>query len=372
MDLAHRDVDEVRQGVMLSHARGGQLLVTIIIPVYNCADHLEQCLESILGQTHTTLNVIAVDDGSTDDSGRICDSYASRDARVTVLHCVNGGASSARNAGLEQAEGELVLFCDGDDWVEQDWVSSLVAAVGATEFCLAVCGYEIFDARSKRQVRPAATRASLFSQSLSRHLFFLPASEFLVLEQDRLLNSNCNKVYRRGLIDKNRLRFDPSIRSGQDLVFNLDYLRSTDTFPNDIAVVDRCLYHYRKWSSTSLSSSFTPHKWDTAVSVRELVRSTVEGFGGAWDRHRDQYFATYFNILENCLENTLSTQNPDTFAGKVRSLRQILRSRTAREIVANSTLSHRDPLRVLALRRASPLLWLIDRTIHRARRVRQR
>ena len=93
-------------------------LVSVIVPVYNVAPYLEQCLDSIVNQRYRNLEIILVDDGSTDESGAICDRYAEQDGRIQVVHKENGGQSSARNVALDMMTGEWVLFVDSDDWIE--------------------------------------------------------------------------------------------------------------------------------------------------------------------------------------------------------------------------------------------------------------
>lgn len=95
-------------------------LISIIIPVYNVEHYLDKCLESVCGQTYTNLEIILVDDGSTDKSGEICDAYAAKDARIKVIHQENVGQSAARNVALEVAQGDFLGFVDSDDWIEPD------------------------------------------------------------------------------------------------------------------------------------------------------------------------------------------------------------------------------------------------------------
>lgn len=106
------------------------MLISVIVPVYNAEKYLARCIDSVLGQTHAELELILVDDGSTDGSGGICDAYAARDPRVRVIHKANGGVSAARNDGIEAALGEYIAFCDNDDFYAPGMLARLL------EICL--------------------------------------------------------------------------------------------------------------------------------------------------------------------------------------------------------------------------------------------
>lgn len=103
-----------------------EIKISIIIPVYNCEKYLDRCLKSVTEQTHKNLEILVIDDGSKDKSGEICDKWAKRDSRITVIHKENGGVSSARNAGLDAATGDYVGFVDADDWIEPDMYEFLL------------------------------------------------------------------------------------------------------------------------------------------------------------------------------------------------------------------------------------------------------
>ena len=105
-----------------------QYLVSIIVPVYNIEKYILECIQSLVNQTYTNLQIILVDDGSKDNSGIICDEWAAKDQRIEVIHKVNGGLSDARNAGLDKVKGEYIFFVDGDDYVLDDFVESIMNA----------------------------------------------------------------------------------------------------------------------------------------------------------------------------------------------------------------------------------------------------
>ena len=98
--------------------------ISVIVPVYNAEKYLHRCIDSILNQTFPDFELLLIDDGSKDQSGEICDEYAKKDSRVKVFHKENGGVSSARNVGIDNAVGEYICFCDSDDWVEKTWLLS--------------------------------------------------------------------------------------------------------------------------------------------------------------------------------------------------------------------------------------------------------
>jgi len=116
-------------------------LISIIIPVYNVEKYLNRCIESIINQTYKNLEIILVDDGSTDNSGKICDEYALKDNRIKVIHKQNGGVSSARNKGLEVATGEYIGFVDSDDYIEKDMYELLLSTIIETKSQVVVCNW---------------------------------------------------------------------------------------------------------------------------------------------------------------------------------------------------------------------------------------
>ena len=120
-------------------------MISIIVPIYNVEKYLRRCIDSILGQTCRNFEVILVDDGSPDGCGAICDAYAAKDARVTVIHQQNAGVSAARNVGLVYARGELIGFVDPDDFIAPSMYQEMLDAINATGAELAVCGYNYVD-----------------------------------------------------------------------------------------------------------------------------------------------------------------------------------------------------------------------------------
>lgn len=126
--------------------------ISIIVPIYNVAQYLHKCVDSILAQTFTNFEVILVDDGATDNSGAICDAYAEQDSRVKVIHKVNGGLSDARNAGIEVAQAPYLGFIDSDDYISREMFQLLHDDIVREQADLAICGiYDVYGDKAPRQ-----------------------------------------------------------------------------------------------------------------------------------------------------------------------------------------------------------------------------
>lgn len=167
------------------------VLVSVVIPVYNMEQYLSRCVDSVLGQTYKNLEIFLIDDGSIDNSGALCDMYSTRDSRVTVIHKKNGGLSSARNAGLREAGGEYIAFVDSDDWLDEDFIEVLVKDIDAEQADLAMIGYRyVYDDCTKHSSYPIVS--NIFSQEEA--IAELCKNKWMV-------SYAWNKLYKRSLFD---------------------------------------------------------------------------------------------------------------------------------------------------------------------------
>ncbi len=165
-------------------------LISVIIPVYNVERYIRRCLDSVLAQEGVSLEVILVDDGSTDSSGAICEEYAKKDGRIRVLHQKNGGLSSARNAGLAVAGGEYVGFVDSDDWIAKDMYAYLLRLIQTFHADVSVCDYK----RTGRPCRPNRRKESFTvrkGEGLDRLFFRMDGGKSFFSVWNRLYNWLC-------------------------------------------------------------------------------------------------------------------------------------------------------------------------------------
>ena len=214
--------------------------VSLIIPVYNTVDYLRRCLESAVSQTYTNMEIICVDDGSTDGSGQIVDEFAARDSRVVVIHQKNSGESNARNTGLKAAGGDYIGFMDCDDWIEPDMYECLVGALEEAGADMAIAGfYREFeeDGKERIEVRNEKTvEPKIFDgKQLLKYLY----------ERDsyRSFAYIWDKLYKREIACQasgEMISFDESIKLGGDVL----YLAQCALNTKRAVYVEKSFYHY--------------------------------------------------------------------------------------------------------------------------------
>lgn len=200
--------------------------VSVIVPVYNCENYIARCIQSLLAQTLREIEIIAIDDGSTDQSGEILDRYAEKDQRLRVFHQNNSGVAAARNQGLAHARGIYIGFVDGDDYVEPDMYQELFTAVDHRAE-MAICGYDLQFA-GHRDPRPCQGESLI--EMTCRSDFYMQ----YFWESPNLWD----KLYYREMIEQSGLSFSGDV--GEDLLFNLELLPHLKS----VAVVQKVLYHY--------------------------------------------------------------------------------------------------------------------------------
>lgn len=238
-------------------------LVSIIVPAYNAADHLQRCVASLWAQTYSRCEFIIVDDGSTDGTPELSDRLAEADRRTTVVHVSNGGVSEARNTGIAHARGELIQFADADDLLDPGMTARLVSTLIASQVDLVICGV--------RQEDPAGNVISEHQVSVERRLSQKELLEYSSELRDLgLLNSPCNKLFRKDLIDAGQVRFPVGVSLGEDAVFNLNYLGHCD----HIFLTPEVLYRYVRYpGEDTLSTGWRPRIYADWRGELEAKRS---------------------------------------------------------------------------------------------------
>lgn len=218
-------------------------LVSVIIPVYNPGKHFKKCIESIINQTYTNMEIILIDDGSTDGSNLICDKYANKDSRIICIHQENSGVSNARNKGIELAKGDYYHFPDSDDYLELDTYEYLIKLMSEHK-CDAVA-FEHFITYPNNEIvhKNEDSHYGLFN-SVDTQVMLVNGCQFC-----------CNKLYKASLIGK--IRFRDDILRGEDTLFAAQVLKNADGVWFD----ERPLYHYVQSEESACRGVFRPSQF---------------------------------------------------------------------------------------------------------------
>ncbi|HHV10179.1 MAG TPA: glycosyltransferase family 2 protein [Clostridiales bacterium] len=282
-------------------------MISIIIPVYNSGRYIEQCITSITRQEQDGCEIILVDDGSNDKSRDICERYAQQYEHITLIRKENGGVSSARNAGMDKARGKYIMFIDSDDYLEPIALESIRSIIAGKEYDFVIYNYYTVHGNEKKA---ASFLNGLYSpKELFRH--------YDIYIKHMYYNSIFNKLYKKEILDKNGVTFEPGATMGEDLLFNLRYAESVQ----EIYIYQCPLYNYRSDNQDSLM-----HKYysDFNSIQRKLILSEIGYFRKldiAWNPNFDR--AIYMKIIDACKHYLAADLPRDVKKSRVRETLQM-------------------------------------------------
>lgn len=247
-------------------------LISVIIPVYKVESYLDECIESVINQTYSNLEIILVDDGSPDNCPDICEAWAIKDRRIKVIHKDNGGLSDARNAGVQIATGELIAFLDSDDWIDTYYYELLVSEMIKNDCDIVSGGYEVVFSREPHKVLSEVKKTIVLNRDVAMAR---------LIEESLLKHVVWNKIYKRSLIDD--ILFEVG-KCHEDVFWTYQVIGRS----RKIAIVDyKGLFYYQREDSI-MGSSFSVKRLD-AVEARS---------------RRQYYLKKYFPALadKGCIE----------------------------------------------------------------------
>lgn len=238
----------------MKHANS-EAKISVVVPVYNVETYLERCVNSLLNQTYTNLEIILVNDGSTDDSGHLCDQLSVRDSRIQIVHKKNGGLSDARNVGIERATGDYIAFIDSDDWYDPVMLEILLSLCLDHDAEIAECSYRNI---YQNYIQEETTCSGLVME-------FTPMQAI----ESNLDWKYCkpvawNKLYRRDIIGE--IRYPVGKLHEDEFTTHLFYLAA-----KKIVYVDASFVNYERRNAGSITASFRPKNLDACEAFREKM-----------------------------------------------------------------------------------------------------
>ena len=315
--------------------------ISIIVPVYNAEGTLNRCVSALVGQTYQNIEIILVNDGSTDRSLEICRRFASEDGRIRVIDKPNGGVSSARNAGLDVATGAFIMFCDSDDWAEPDWCEELISHY--EEDCLVMCGHYV---EGEQSYIPHEIRAENGCDRYARRDFW----------KLKLCNFNApwNKIYDRSVILRENLKFREELTNGEDLLFILQYLSSIS---GGIVFLGKCVFHYEWPREHSLSHKVPENYLAQCRLLTDQVLKQCEILKLDDARGKRQILTDRYNEFQKLILSILHDGNLNC-SQSIRRLTEIMSTPEYRQCAAGANISPNKVYCWLARRKRGFGLWL--------------
>ena len=316
--------------------------ISMIIPVYNAEQYLKKCVDSVRAQTYGNLEIMLVDDGSTDSSGELCDTYAEKDERIRVVHKENGGLVSAWKAGVKECRGEYVSFLDSDDWIDPEMLSEMSAYLTGNDREMVISDYIIErDGGSQEYVWQKLAPGEYGRKEMEEKIF-----PCLLGQEERYITiSRCMKLISKRLISENGNYTDPAIIVGEDTTIMLPVLLDCQRI---VAMDHKAYYHYLYVKESMV------HKYNEKLTenIRKLIQTTdrilKDKFTGdkleEQKKHLDQEsILWYFLVLKNEARG-----NP---SGYRMNILKLCRSEEIRDLVKRTEITVNQP--------ANKLLYLV-------------
>ena len=304
-------------------------LISVIVPVYNVERYLKQCVDSILRQTYKNLELILVDDGSTDSSGQICDECRSLYMRCSVLHKINDGLGMARNTGIEVMRGKYVMFVDSDDWIKPDYIERLYEVIVQTGVDYCKGGYERF-IDNGRIVGKLHLNNEFFPGTKAKTSLLPRMVGAEPTKHDCIEGSVCGALYNTAVITANKLTF-PSEREyiSEDMAFNLQYMQ----YANGACLIPYEGYMYR-YNRNSLTTCYKKNRLESCVYFYYEMRKKLIDYG--YDELTILRLKRMFFVnVRTCIVQEKKHISGKRFFDSLDSIRNICDNDTVREVIYN-------------------------------------
>lgn len=305
-------------------------LITVVVPVYNAEKTINRCVDSILNQSCSNLELLLIDDGSTDGSGELCRKYARKDKRVRYFYQENRGVSAARNQGIDLAQGEYVSFVDSDDWLELNALEALFEAVNKYDAdCVLPRMKGIYYSADGEYLKDVFHNDAF---DCVIHAGELP-SEFEKLFRSWACFSTCGRLYRVEALNRHNIRFEPKVRVLEDFCFNLDAF----VWFNTIVHIDVVAYNY---SVLGIEKYQFKRSYRATMDGTKAAYNKLSTFLKAREMPFEEPYANLF--ISYWIQTIRVIQQIDIPAGeRIRALKEI-----ANEVKTEQLLKHCNPAAV--------------------------
>ena len=277
-------------------------LISVIVPVYNVEEYLNGCIDSIVNQTYKNLEIILVDDGSTDSCPKICDQWSKKDKRIRVIHKKNGGVSSARNLGLEVAKGSYISFVDSDDYLEKNMYSTIIDKMCEENCDIIAFNYYIVDKKNK-----TVAISKKIEEDFSKEL----------LDDNGIRGFVWNKVYTKKILDN--LKFELDVYVWEDLLFNFEIFNKVNNLI--FKYINQPLYYYFQRNNSCLNSP-NEKMVTSQIALGRIIEILDRIKNINSNNCKLNYIKSYYDLYINFSDSKQFKDNKDNFLKNIKKYKK--------------------------------------------------
>lgn len=316
-------------------------IISIVIPIYNVEKYLSRCLDSILNQCLKDIEIILVNDGSTDSSIKICKNYQDNDDRIIVIDKINEGVSIARNTGINAATGKYIGFVDPDDWIEPTMYANMYKTIEKFNCCIAFCNYSK-DTKLSSSVKKLKVKKNVLGKLdiINELITNMIGIDDILPKYYNVMGCVWRCLYRRDFVDKFNLRFKPGISIMEDLIFNVQALIYCDNVCIDHGVY----YHYMKNKTSSLHS-YNEKMWEDQVAVHDILEKILEN-ADLNEYMRNRLDSRYIAMAACAVGNEVYRSN-NNLKDKMEAAKFIIKDEKLKEVLERAKNYNFENLRYL-------------------------
>lgn len=301
-------------------------LISVIVPVYNVEDYIYKCVESILLQTYSNLEIVLVNDGSQDRSGEICDEFSRKDNRIIVIHKENGGLADARNAGLDKAKGDYISFIDSDDFIENDMYEKMITACELENADISVCGrFDIYDSEIESRFSFEGKEIWTNKEAIRN-----------LLTWNNIDSSACDKLYKKELFHKIRFPFG---KYNEDIFMMVKILDQA----NKIVHIGKSKYYYNHRAGSITTMTFSNKNLDMLEASENVMNYTLDVYPDLSKEAENFYSKNLIYLLYTLLDTTATTITLAEYKLAYKKLRKQL-SYYVGKIIKSKNFNARDKI----------------------------
>jgi glycosyltransferase involved in cell wall biosynthesis len=299
-------------------------LVSVVVPIYNVEKYLVKCIDSILNQTYSNLEIILVNDGSPDDCQKICKKYSGLDRRVKVMHKDNGGLSDARNFGLRYATGQYVIFIDADDYIENKLVENAVQEIKKNNADIIIWGYFVDFVDSDEKLLNTIVR-------IPRQQVYESSDNNFEISTDLIgfLGYAWNKMYKTQYLKINNMEFEKGLSLVEDIVFNAKVLSNCEK----IVFIEEPYVHYIQRPRETLGAKYYPNYFE----LKKRSLSSVDNILSSWKVNSSEREDIIYNIGFNNIKSAFKmiSNSSGSWGEKRNSMKSIREDSIVLDILKN-------------------------------------